>query len=607
MEIGPAGAGGATGSARVRVRAVPADHAGTRYPLASEAPALGYVVAGGMSAYFAGDTGLYDAMRELGPIDVAVLPVGGWGPRLPSDHLNPLSAAKALELLRPAACVPVHWGTIYPPWLPPAFNAKWGEWPHAFARYAAHLAPEVDVRVLQPGETTVFTPKEATAQAASERDAASGREASGGPRCDRGGPTGVSATQLRIAFLQLAGSGYDRDASLDRGLSACRQAAAAGADLALFPELWSTGYAFSDGDLERWRAQAIARNDPWVVAHADLAAELGMAIAATYLEASGSGRATSSPCSTARAARRSRTPRSTPAASTCPSRRSRPGREFPVARLETRAGSVHVGAMICFDREFPEAARALALGGAELILVPNACALEENRLGQVRARAFENMVAVAVANYAAPDGADALEENGHSTLVDPIAFDAEGRSRDTRVFEAGEAEDVCVVRLDLDALREWRRREVWGSQCRRPEAYGALVEDAGRGHRTPERRARRPAHAGCRRLSALSEDARGRPVSRPARSPHAAAAARSIPYGGCAADGHSGSVVEVARRALVAVQRLGPLDDLRVGPVGGVLEASDLGPEVVGAGREDRLDGERRRVLGVEDLRSSCL
>ncbi len=173
VEIGPAGAGGAAGPARVRVRAVPADHAGARHPLAPEAPALGYVIAGGMSAYFAGDTGLYDGMRELAPIDVAVLPVGGWGPRLPSDHLNPLSAAKALELLRPAACVPVHWGTIYPPWLPPAFNAKWGEWPYAFARYAAHLAPEVDVRVLQPGETAVFTPTVGEAATASTSDAAS--------------------------------------------------------------------------------------------------------------------------------------------------------------------------------------------------------------------------------------------------------------------------------------------------------------------------------------------------------------------------------------------------------------------------------------------------
>ena len=96
-------------------------------------------------------------MRGLAPIDVALLPVGGWGPRLPGDHLNPLSAAEALGLLRAAACVPVHWGTIYPPWLPPELNARWAEWPHAFARHAAHLAPGVDVRILHPGETTVFT------------------------------------------------------------------------------------------------------------------------------------------------------------------------------------------------------------------------------------------------------------------------------------------------------------------------------------------------------------------------------------------------------------------------------------------------------------------
>ncbi len=168
VEIGPAGAVGSSGSARVRVKAVPADHAGIRYPLAAESAALGYVVVGGLSAYFAGDTGLYDGMRDLAPIDVAVLPVGGWGPRLPDDHLNPLSAARALQLLRPAACVPVHWGTIYPPWLPPEFNAKWAEWPHAFARHAAHLAPEVDVRVLRPGETTVFAPAESGGEAAKE-------------------------------------------------------------------------------------------------------------------------------------------------------------------------------------------------------------------------------------------------------------------------------------------------------------------------------------------------------------------------------------------------------------------------------------------------------
>jgi predicted amidohydrolase len=281
----------------------------------------------------------------------------------------------------------------------------------------------------------------------------------------------VSAAELRIALLQLAGSGYDREASLARGLAACRRAAAAGADVALFPELWSTGYAFHDGDLESWRAQAMAGDDPWLVTYADLAAELRMAIAVTYLERSAEGPRNTVTLFDASGREALRYAKVHVCSFDLPEQALTPGTGFPVARLETRAGPVAVGALICFDREFPEAARVLALGGAELILVPNACELEANRLGQVRARAFENMAAVAVANYARP------QENGHSTVVDPIAFDAEGRSRDTRVFEAGEAEEVCVVRLDLGALRAWRRREVWGGECRRPETYGALVED----------------------------------------------------------------------------------------------------------------------------------
>lgn len=170
IEVGRAGTGaesaGGSGAARVRVRAVPADHSGVRYPMAVDSSALGYVVSGGRRIYYSGDTGLFDGMRALAPLDLALLPVGGWGPRLPDDHLNPLSAAKALRLLRPAACVPVHWGTLYPPWLPPAVNSKWGEWPRAFERYAAHLAPEVEVRVLPPGESTVFGPAGAGVEAA---------------------------------------------------------------------------------------------------------------------------------------------------------------------------------------------------------------------------------------------------------------------------------------------------------------------------------------------------------------------------------------------------------------------------------------------------------
>ncbi|NLE21896.1 MAG: carbon-nitrogen hydrolase family protein [Actinobacteria bacterium] len=282
---------------------------------------------------------------------------------------------------------------------------------------------------------------------------------------------------LGIALLQLRGRGYDRTASLEHGLAACRRASAEGADVALFPELWSTGYTFRDDDLDSWRAQAVGPDDPWVLAHGEVAAELGMAVAVTYLERTDAGPRNTLTLFDRRGRRVLTYAKVHVCSFDLPEQALVPGEEFPVARLETAAGEVTVGAMICFDREFPEAARALALHGAELILVPNACELEANRLGQVRARAFENMAAVAVANYAAPD------QNGHSTVADPVAFDAEGRSRDTRVFEAGEAEDVHVVCLDLEALRAWRETEVWGAQCRRPGTYGVLVEgkpDAGR-------------------------------------------------------------------------------------------------------------------------------
>ena len=146
-----------------------------------------------------------------------------------------------------------------------------------------------------------------------------------------------------------------------------------------------------------------------------------------------------------------------------------PGDGFPVCRLNTGHGLVNIGAMICFDREFPESARILMLKGAEVILTPNACELEANRLGQFRARAFENMVGVAMANYGAP------QENGHSVAFDGIAFDAQGRSRDMLIVEAGDREDVYLAAFDLDALRAYRQREVSGNAFRRPDHYGLLT------------------------------------------------------------------------------------------------------------------------------------
>ena len=151
-----------------------------------------------------------------------------------------------------------------------------------------------------------------------------------------------------------------------------------------------------------------------------------------------------------------------------------PGDDFRVATLDTGHGKIETGAMICYDREFPESARILMLKGAELVLVPNACPMEINRLSQLRARAFENMMAIATCNYPAsvPDC------NGESTVFDGVAYlpEAEG-SRDTCILHAGSDEGIYLASLDLDILRRYRETEVHGNAYRHPGKYRALIEE----------------------------------------------------------------------------------------------------------------------------------
>ncbi|WP_030900409.1 MBL fold metallo-hydrolase [Streptomyces sp. NRRL F-5126] len=139
----------------VRVRVVPAHHDGRRLPVGPHlSPALGYVISGQSRTYFAGDTGLFDEMAEaVGPVDVALLPVGGWGPGLGSDHLDPVRAAQALARLAPAAAVPVHYGTYWPIGFdgvrPHEFHTPGTE----FVRQAELAAPGVTVHLLHHGES----------------------------------------------------------------------------------------------------------------------------------------------------------------------------------------------------------------------------------------------------------------------------------------------------------------------------------------------------------------------------------------------------------------------------------------------------------------------
>ena len=276
---------------------------------------------------------------------------------------------------------------------------------------------------------------------------------------------------LQIALLQIAPCG-GLEANLKKGIAFCRKAKAMGADLALFPEMWSNGYCIYGRPVEEWKAEAIAADSAFVCAFGRLAGSLEMAIGITLLEKTPAG-----PRNTLIVFDRFGKKLLTYAkVHTCDfdvERNLTPGEEFYVASLDTRCGPVQVGGMICYDREFPESARILMLKGAELILVPNACPMEINRLSQLRARAFENMLAIATCNYpqSVPDC------NGGSSLFDGVAYlPGAAGSRDTCVLQAGGEEGVYLARLDLDQLRSYRAKEVHGNAYRHPGKYRLLVE-----------------------------------------------------------------------------------------------------------------------------------
>lgn len=275
---------------------------------------------------------------------------------------------------------------------------------------------------------------------------------------------------LKIALLQIAPCNTLRE-NLEKGIKCCKTAKGMDADIALFPEMWSSGYRIFDRPASEWKAEAISADSDFVNAFGRLAKELDMAIGITILEKHQGGPRNSLVLFDRFGVRQFTYAK----VHTCDfdvERELTPGDDFYTAALDTACGEVKVGAMICFDREFPESARILMLKGAELILVPNSCPMEINRLSQLRARAYENMLAVATCNYPAPVPGC----NGSSSVFDGVAYVPElSGSRDTCILQADEKEGIYLAELDLEQLRRYRESEVHGNAYRHPKKYGLLV------------------------------------------------------------------------------------------------------------------------------------
>lgn len=267
-------------------------------------------------------------------------------------------------------------------------------------------------------------------------------------------------TVFNIALMQLSPEGSAAK-NFKKSVPYCKEAKNRGAHLILLPEIWQLGY-----DAKYLNASyAIKPDDPFIEAYRQLARELKVAIAVTYLavldeqaknqvlviDADGETVLSYSKvhiCDFIGGTERSLTS----------------GDEFIVAPLNFVDGEVALGAMICMDREFPESARTLSLKGAEIVIVPNACAVKtcrvlgDARLAGLRALSYENLIGVAMTNYPAP------LHDGYS-----CAFDNVGKP----LVMANKKEGIWMGAFDLQALREVRKKE-WacrGATARKPKTY----------------------------------------------------------------------------------------------------------------------------------------
>ena len=284
---------------------------------------------------------------------------------------------------------------------------------------------------------------------------------------------GSKMHRLKVALVQCLPPS-EVGAAFELAEDICRSAKDNEADLVLFPEMWSDGYAFFDpseaGAHERWQRRAISDDSRYMRRIGELARELGIAICMTYL------RKTDAAPENAlilfdRFGVEILQYSKVHICSFELEGHCRAGTEFKVASLDTVAGEVMIGVMICFDREFPESARVLGLKGAEVVLVPNSCNLDEPRIAQFKSRAFENKFAMAMANYPAP------KHNGSSIVVSNVFYNEEEEAQDPVIALAGREEVILFGEIDIDAVRLYRNAAIWDLRYRQPSAYSGIVAE----------------------------------------------------------------------------------------------------------------------------------
>lgn len=284
---------------------------------------------------------------------------------------------------------------------------------------------------------------------------------------------------LKIALVQKKAVANNKLANLNLAIQHIETAAKNGADLVLFPEMWSNGYAppfdkafdyplHPDFKKERamWLDEAVTIDSEYVKVLREQAKQHHIGICATYLSKIGEKRQNTAIIID----RTGAIILDYAKVHTCDFSLEcllDSGNEFQVCEFE----GVKLGVMICFDREFPESARTLMLKGAEIILVPNACDMNPARLNQLNARAFENMVGVAMANYPG-------ENWGQSCAFSPVVFDSDGKYIDNVIFQAeASSEAIYMAEFNVAEIRNFRKTEVWGNAYRKPQTYASLVNE----------------------------------------------------------------------------------------------------------------------------------